>query len=261
MAMCRVPKPRRVAVKASCLALLALLGAAEPAAASRDDNQASQGQAATASLCSPGEIAFERVTTIPIDLLLTAHGHVSLRRVDALLLSRPELLRLERFNGWSLAGVSRNGCAIAFRAVPTAEIWTIEEVRILGPVEAVGPDYAYLRLPPPPPPRWSPTFEGYRHVMSSALDPQGATFIGLWHRTDGARSLVAMYGAEGARITRLGVANWAYDAVYPVIEIHTFGFTLVDEPDGSEPLYMTTYNWIQPSPYARRTTSRRRRRR
>lgn len=245
---------RRLAANLSCLALLALPAGSELLASSAADIQRSQEQAATTSppRCSPEQLAFERMRAIPIDLLLAAHGYVSLRRVDALLLRRPELIRFERFNAWMLAGVLRNGCAIEFRTVRTAEIWAIEEVRILGPVESLGRDHGYLRLPQPPPPRATPTFDGYRHVMSSARDPQGATFVGLWHRTGGSPgSLVAMYGADGTRVTRLGFTNWVYDAVYPVIEIHTFGFTLVDEPDGSGPLYMTTYNWIQPTPYVR----------
>lgn len=194
-----------------------------------------------------------RVANFPSGLLLSGRPDVSHRRTDALLPEQPELFRFQRYNAGTLAGILSNGCAFEFVWSGKPGSYRIEEVRILGTVESLDRYYGYLRLPPAPQPLTTPTFEGYAHVMSTALYPQGGTYIGLWRRTDGTPgSLVAMHAGGEAPGRTLGVADWSYDAVYPVHGVHEFGFTLVDAPDGSGPLYMSTYDWSRPSPSARR---------
>lgn len=238
----------------SWLAVAALLAAFELVDPARSDALSPQGERAAASqpACTPALIPLQRETTVPIGLSLRGQADVSHRRTDALVPDRPELFHFQRYNALTLAGILSNGCAFEFSWTGKPWAYVIEGVRVLGPVQSLDRYYTYLRLPAPPPPTSTPRFEGYRHVMSTSLYPQGGSYIGLWRRTDGTPgSLVAMHaGGETAGRT-LGIADWAYDGVYPVQGSHQFGFTLVDEPDGAGPLYLSTYDLAQPNPFLR----------
>jgi hypothetical protein len=160
-----------------------------------------------------------------------------------------------------MVGVLSDGCAFEFWWSRKPGPYEIEEIRVLGPVESLDRTYAFLRLPPYAEPSWTPNFAGYRHVDSSAVSRAGLSFIGLWHRTDGVTgSLVAAYNADGSRVIRLGTAEWAYDGVYTHFSIHDglYAFTLVDEPEGSDPLYMAVYDWTYFNPWSRRARRTRR---
>lgn len=197
--------------------------------------------------CPHGPISFASAPHRPVGLLLSPAPNVRFVRLDALLISRPELFRFRRFEGSTMSAVLSDGCAVAFRSSWTAGRNEVEEIQILDS-EAVERNYRELVLPQRPQPAWIPAFEGYRHVMSRALSPLGASHIGLWHRTSGTTgSLVAMYERDRWRVTKLGEAAWTYDGVYPGWESHTVGFVLVDEPEGAHPLYMTTYAWELPN--------------
>jgi hypothetical protein len=94
--------------------------------------------------------------------------------------------------------------------------------------------------------------------MSSPRYIGATAYLGLWHRTDGAPgSLVAAYEADGAPATRLGISDWTYDGVYPFFAVHQFMFTLVDAPDGADPLYIATFERLPPSSCCRRGRRRR----
>lgn len=229
----------------SCLWLVTVilggLGLAPAAPAAGEIRRASQ------SHCAAQVIPFRRAAEPPQDLLLSAERGVALSRVEALIVSRPDLFHFEHFDGGHMAGILGGRCAVEFWWSRKAGPYEIEEIRILGPVESVGRYHAYLRMPQPPQPTRIPQFESYRHVMSSAISPSGLSYIGLWHRVDGTTgSLVAAYTAEGDAVVRLGTARWNFDGVYlngmPFHE-GEYGFTLIDEPDGTGPLYMVAYDW------------------
>jgi hypothetical protein len=91
--------------------------------------------------------------------------------------------------------------------------------------------------------------------MSSELSPPGLSYIGLWRRTDGAGgSLVAAYNVDGTDVLTLGTAARAYDGIYVHFSFHPglYGFTLIDEPQGSDPLYMAVYDWSYRNPWSQR---------
>jgi hypothetical protein len=183
---------------------------------------------------------------------------VFLRKLDALAIPRPELFKLRVFEAWSQFGTLQNGCPFEIHWIVPRGPGAHGEIRMLGPIESLGRDYAYLRLPPPPSAPWSPSFDGWRHAMSTPLFIGATSYLGLWHRSDGGGgSLVARYEANGAPVTRLGTTHWTYDGVYPYFAVHQFMFTLVDEPEGSDPLYIATFEWARP--VERRRRSRRRR--
>ena len=131
------------------------------------------------------------------------------------------------------------------------------QVEILGPLESLDRDFAHLRAPLQHP-NWTPSFEGYRHVMSSALYPPDSAYLGVWHRTNGeGGSLVAAYDDARRTATILGTSSRSFDAVYRFFSVHQYIFTLIDAPEASQPLYIATFERVPPADCCR---SRRRRR-
>lgn len=238
---------------ASCFAAAVSVNAAAYSVPPAEGEKANMASAS----CNREVIPFERVAHAPTRLQLTGVPGLSLRQTQALRISRAASIRFTRFEPGHTTGILRSGCVLELWWSRSPGPYRVEEVRLLGPVEALGTDYSYLRLPADPEPRWTPAFRGYRHVMSSELSPPGLSYIGLWHRTDGRPgSLVAAYNVDGTGVLRLGAADWNYDGVYAHFSMHAglYGFTLLDEPEGSDPLYMLVYDWEY-----RGTTAQRRR--
>ena len=263
MTMAGNPAARRSLARASWLALAVLIGACATAADSHRSAQTERTEPAQAepiidagrSTCAHNSIPFQRSVERPNGLLLSSRPGLRLQRVDGLLVSHPELFHFQRFDASSMAAILSNGCAAEFWWSGKQGPYEVEEIRILGSVDSLDRNFAVLRRPPDPEPSWIPTFNGYRHVMSSRLSPAGASYVGLWHDTDGPpRSLVAAYAGDGEPAIMLGTANWTYDGVYSLVPFHEgmYGFILVDEPNGSDPLYFVTYDWTYPQPPSRR---------
>jgi hypothetical protein len=234
--------------------IFALLFVVQPAASSATVGPTgARPGAAVPQTCAPDLISFERDTSRPPQLLLSARPDLSLGSILALRVTRPELFRFRTFYPGEMAGILSNGCAVEFWWSRRLGPYQVEEIRILGPVESVDRYHAYLRSPPRPEPSRHPSFEGYRHVMSGALSPAGLSYIGLWRRSDGTPgSLIAAYDADGEPVIRLGTTEWAYDRLYAdgtPMHAGLYGFTLVDEPEGSEPLYFVTYDWTYRNPW------------
>jgi hypothetical protein len=197
--------------------------------------------------CVPDVIPFVTLRETPRQLQLSTVSELSLRQIHALRVERPELFRFRLFS--RTTGILSNGCAIDFWWARGPGPYRVDEIRILGPIDSLGEDYSYLRGLDYPEPRWIPAFGGYKHVMSSAVSPSGGTYIGLWRRTDGTvGSLVAAYRVDGSRVLTLGSGSWNYDAISTEFSFHGGlpGFTLLDEPEGSDPLYLTEYDMTDP---------------
>ncbi|HEX8193597.1 MAG TPA: hypothetical protein VF552_11935 [Allosphingosinicella sp.] len=208
--------------------------------------------------CPPRVLPFRAPAHIAEDLTLSGRSDVLLRHVDALVVPQTETFKFRVFNPFNQTGILRDGCAFetrwAVRTGPDAH----GEIRMLGPVESLGREHRYLRLPPAPEPAWRPAFEGFRHFMSSPLYIGSTEHLGIWHHSDGSPgTLVALYGAEGAPVVRLGVAARTYEGVYYFFSVHQFMFTLVDEPNGAEPLYMVTFEKVPPANCCRSPRRRR----
>ena len=243
MAMCRVPKPRRAAAKASCLALFALLGAAEPLAASRDDNQVSGTHPACAAAVIPLENAREIANG---NMLISGQPGLSLRRFHAVRAPRSELFPFQRFEAAAMRGTLSNGCPFQIWWSGNPQAQDLGEIRILSTVPRLDERYADLQLAPDPQPGWTPAFEGYRHVMSSAIF-SGPSYIGLWNRMDGRPgSLVAIYDPTSTAVRTVGTSNWTYDGIYHQFAIHHLFFTVVDFPEGPGPLYIAVFEREEP---------------
>jgi hypothetical protein len=230
----------------TALAVLLIGAAAAESSAAMLEPPAARAAAPLDNGCAREVIPFETLRDSPRQLRLRTSRGVSLRQIHAFRVSRPELFHFRRFDA-RMAGILSDGCAVDFWWSASAGAYRVEEIRILGPVASLERSYGYLQLPPDPQPSWSPTFEGYRHVMSSEVSSPGLSYIGLWRRSGRAPgSLVVAYNVDRTRVVRLGTANWNYDGVYAQLSFHRgfYGFMLVDEPEGSEPLYMVVYDWI-----------------
>jgi hypothetical protein len=206
--------------------------------------------------CELSVIPFTSGGVPPGGLLLSGNRNVSVIRIHAFQIARPELFPFQRFQANSMRGTLSDGCPFIFwwKGSPAAGEG---EIRVLSATPPLDRSIDGLQLAPDPPPAWSPVFDGYRHVMSSRIW-SGPSYIGLWNRADGGPgSLVATYGAEGEPVARLGTTNWTYEGIYAAPDVHMLVFALVNAPQGSEPLYIATFARVQPGACCR--VSRRRR--
>lgn len=223
--------------------LLGGLTCAIPSIDAAEAQQAGDPRAGPAP-CEATVVPF-RVTaaSMPGELLVGRHD-VVLRSRNGFAVSRPELFRFRRFDTFTMTGMLGNGCQFAFWWTGNPSIIGRGEIRIGEP----GPLLSDGDRIPSTEAVGIPAFEGFRHAMSSTLVSDGSALIGLWHRADGAAgSLVASYAADGTAVTRLGTTSRTFDAVFPSFSIHQFVFSLIDEPEGSQPLYVATYEWVRPS--------------
>lgn len=212
---------------------------------------------ATSAACAPSVIPLQGAPVQPTDVLLSGRQDVRLRRVDAFLVPDAQRFRFERFDPFIMSGVLDNGCAFRFRRAAEARASDNTEVEILGPIQSIDGDFATFRVPLQQP-SWTPSFDGYQHVMSSAIYPGGSAYLGVWHRTSSqAGSLVAAYDDDREIAMILGTSTRSFDAVYSFFSVHQYMFTLVDMAEGSEPLYIATFERVPPVDCCR---SRRRRR-
>jgi hypothetical protein len=179
-------------------------------------------------------------------LRLSGRRDVHLVKIHALRVARPELFPFLRYQPNTMRGTLSNGCSFVFwwEGNPA---WSSEgEIRIAPPDAPLGAGNPHLSSMAGPAPAWIPNFVGYRYIVSGTVS-SGRSYIGLWNRTDGRPgSLVAAYGAQGEPVIRLGTADWTYEAVYVAPDFHMLVFTLVNAPQGSEPLYISTFTWSPP---------------
>jgi hypothetical protein len=181
----------------------------------------------------------------PGDAQLFGDPKVLLRGANAYLVPDPELFRLRRFDPFLGTGLLADGCPFSFRV--SADGRGYSAVEFLGPLDSLDRNYAHLRTPIVEP-TWTPVFEGYRHVWSSATFASTTHYLGVWHRMDGGPgSLVAAYDVARASATILGKAVRTYDSVHYYFTVHQFMFTLVDEADASQPLVVATFERVPPA--------------
>lgn len=217
-------------------------------------DQASAPHASCAAAVIPLENAYEIPTG---DMSFAGPRNVRLRRFHAVRTPRPELLPFQRFETGAMSGTLSNGCPFQIWWSGNPNAREVGEIRILSTVPPLDPQYSYLRMAPDPPPSWTPAFEGYRHVMSSAMGARA--YVGLWNRTDGRPgSLVATYDSRGSRVARVGTSDRTYDGIYYAFAIHQFFFTVVDVPDGPGPLYIAVFEQELPAGICCRRPGRRR---
>jgi hypothetical protein len=187
---------------------------------------------------------------------LSGGRNVSVDRIFALHISRPELFPFRRFETFAMRGTLRDGCPFRFWWAGHPSSAREGEIRVLS-TPPPDPDPAALQMTPDPQPGWTPTFPGYRHVMSSLIWT-GPSYVGLWNRSDATPgSLVATYSTQGAPVTSLGTARWTYDGIYAAPQIHVFMFSLMAAPEQSELLYIATF--VQADPHGCCGRSRRQR--
>lgn len=260
MKFLRSPPVRARVAAACCFTLAAVLGGSEGASASEAPVRTPplEAEPARQAPCPPGVVALETAWERSGDALLSGRDDILLRRLDAFRVPHPERFRLRFLDPFRMTGIFSDGCPFALRLAGGPGPNEMGQIRFLGPLDSLDRNHAYLRLPRPQPSR-SPSFEGYRQVMSSAR-LGGLSYLGLWHRVDGSGgSLVAYYEEDGAPVTVLGTSRRTYDGVYYFFAVHQFMFTLVDEPEGSQPLYIATFERVPPADCCRRNHRRHRR--